>query len=126
MVRILSGLVLFFPTELLAATLEENDLIFSGLKMFIGMIVVVGLMLLVYVLHRKGIGILKAGKANRINIVEIRHLGGRKMLCLAEVNGQEFLLGLGNDRIDLLCRLTDKEAIADFKSEFRKQIEEER
>ena len=119
-------LVLLFPAELHAASLETNELFFSGLKLFIGMIIVAGLMLFVYFLNRKGIGFLNGGKVSRINIAEIRHVGGRKMLCLVEVNGQELLLGLGNERIDFLCHLTGKDGIAEFKNEFREQIEEER
>jgi len=126
MARILSLLVLFFPAELWAASLEKTDLFFSGLKMFIGMIVVVGLMLLVYVLNRKGIGFLKKDKIGRIKIVEMRHLGGKKMLCMVEVKGREILLGLGNERIDFLFDFSDSRAVTGFENELRQHVEAER
>jgi flagellar protein FliO/FliZ len=118
--------ILFFPAELWAASLEPTDLFFSGLKMFIGMIVVVGLMLLVYVLNRKGIGFLKKDRTGRINIVEMRHLGGRKMLCMVEVKGRELLLGLGNDHIDFLYDFSDSPAHTDFANELQRHVEAEK
>jgi flagellar protein FliO/FliZ len=126
MARILFVFVLFFPTELLAIQMETNDLFFSGLKMFIGMIIVVGLMLLVYVLNRKGIKFLKGSKVGRIKIVEMHHVGGRKMLCLVEVSGQELLLGLGNERIDFLYHFNDRHAGKGFENELRECVEAER
>jgi flagellar protein FliO/FliZ len=125
MARILSLLILFFPAELWAASLEKTDLFFSGLKMFIGMIVVVGLMLLVYVLNRKGIGFLKKDKTGRIKIVEMRHLGGKKMLCMVEVKGRELLLGLGNERIDFLYDFSDSRAVNGFENELQQHVEAE-
>jgi flagellar protein FliO/FliZ len=125
MARILSLLILFFPAELWAASLQPNDLFFSGLKMFIGMIVVVGLMLLVYVLNRKGIGFLKKDKTGRIKIVEMRHLGGKKMLCMVEVKGRELLLGLGNERIDFLYDFSHSRAINGFENELQQHVEAE-
>jgi flagellar protein FliO/FliZ len=126
MARILSLLILFFPAELWAASIEPIDLFFSGLKMFIGMVIVVGLMLLVHVLNRKGIGFLKKDKTGRIKIVEMRHLGGRKMLCMVEVKGRELLLGLGNERIDFLYDFSDSKLNIDFANELQRQAEAER
>jgi flagellar protein FliO/FliZ len=126
MVRILFVLVFFFPATVRAASLETNDLFFSGLKMFIGMMVFVGLMLFVYFLNRKGIKFLKGSKAGRIKIVEMRHVGGKKMLCMVEVKGREFLLGLGNERIDFLYDFTDTQANAAFENELRRHVEVER
>jgi len=33
-------------------------------------------------------------------------VGGRKSLCLVEVEGEKFLLGLGNDRVNCLHHFT--------------------
>ncbi len=105
MARILPLFVLLIPSNLWGSQSENIDLFFSGLKMFIGMIIVVGLMLLVYVLNKKGIKFLKGGKPGLIQILETRPVGGKKMLCLVEVKGQELLLGIGNERIDFLHHL---------------------
>jgi flagellar protein FliO/FliZ len=126
MAWILSLWILFFPAELWAASLETTDLFLSGLKMFIGMIFVVGLMLLVYALNRKGIGFLKKDRTGRINIVEMRHLGGRKMLCMVEVKGRELLLGLGNDRIDFLYDFSDSPVHTGFANELQRHVKAER
>ena len=126
MAWILSLWILFFPVELWAASLETPDLFFSGLKMFIGMIIVIGLMLLVYALNRKGIGFFKKDRTGRINILEMRHLGGRKMLCMVEVKGKELLLGLGNDRIDFLYDFSASPAHNGFANELQRHVEADR
>lgn len=126
MARILSFVVLFFPAELRAASMDTSDLFFSGLKMFIGMIVVVGVMLLVYFLNRKGVGFLKKNKTGRIKIVEMRHLGGKKMLCMVEVKGRELLLGLGNERIDFLYDCSGSRVIDSFENELHRHVEVEK
>jgi flagellar protein FliO/FliZ len=123
MKRILCLLVLFFPAELQAGSLESIDLFFSGLKMFSGMIILVGIMLLVYALNRKGIGFLKKNKSDRIKIMEMRHLGGRKMLCMVEVKGRELLLGLGNERIDFLYDFSSSSTNTNFEKELQRHAE---
>jgi flagellar protein FliO/FliZ len=123
MKRILCLLVLFFPAELQAGSMESIDLFFSGLKMFSGMIIVVGIMLLVYALNRKGIGFLKKNKSDRIKIMEMRHLGGRKMLCMVEVKGRELLLGLGNERIDFLYDFSGSPTNTIFEKELQRHAE---
>jgi flagellar protein FliO/FliZ len=126
MAWILSLWILFFPFELWAASLETTDLFFSVLKMFIGMIIIIGLMLLVYAMNRKGIGFFKKDRTGRINIVEMRHIGGRKMLCMVEVKGRKLLLGLGNDRIDLLYDFSDLPPHSGFADEFQRHVEAEK
>lgn len=126
MVRILLLLILLYPSELLAASIETSNLFIAGMKMFVGTVAVVGLMVLVYVLNRRGFQFLKAKKAGRINIVEIRPIGGRKMLCLIEVKGQEFLLGMGNERIDFLYHFSDGHAGCGFENELMEHAEVER
>jgi flagellar protein FliO/FliZ len=126
MAWILSLWILFFPFELWAASLETTDLFFSGLKMFIGMTIIIGLMLLVYTMNRKGIGFFKKNRTGRINIVEMRHLGGSKMLCMVEVKGRELLLGVGNDRIDFLYDLSDSPVHCGFADEFQRYVEAEK
>lgn len=126
MVRILSLFVLFYPFDLWAAQSDTVDLLFSGLKMFIAMIIVIGFMLLIYVLNRKGVKFFKGTKSGRINIVEMRHVGGKKILCLVEVQGKEFLLGLGNERIDFLYHFGDSPSSAGFENQLHEYFEEKK
>ena len=70
--------------------------------MFWGLLVVLGIMLLIYGLMRKKLSYIKNNDSSLIKIKEIRHLMPKKSLCLVEVKGEEFLLGLGTDTISLL------------------------
>lgn len=123
---ILSFFVLLFPAELWAAQSETIDLFFSGLKMFIGMIIVVGLMMLVYAINRKGIKLLKGGKTGLIRILETRHVGGKKMLCLVEVRGEELLLGIGNERINFIHHFNRSQSASGFENKLQDHLETKR
>lgn len=70
-----------------------------------GLFIVLGVVLLLYYLSRKGFGFLPATKSGAIKIVEMRHLMPKKALCLVEVRGKELLLGIGTERIEVLSML---------------------
>ena len=48
-----------------------------------------------------------------IKVIETRPLGGRKFLCIVKVRDEELLLGLSNDRIECLSKLTSVESFSD-------------
>ena len=73
-------------------------------RMLGGLVLVIGLMLLIYGLYRRGFS-LPGMKEGQIRIVETRALGGRKCLCLVRVRDRELLLGVAGDQITLLERL---------------------
>lgn len=75
------------------------------LRMLAGLGIVLGIVFLLYALVRRGFGPIPGARAGILKIVEMRHLGARKAICLVEVRGEELLLGIGADRIELLCRL---------------------
>lgn len=70
-----------------------------------GLFLVLGLVLLLYYLSRKGFGFLPTAKSGAIKIIEMRHLMPKKALCLVEVRGKELLLGIGTERIEILAAL---------------------
>ncbi len=123
MLHFLPVFILLFPADLWAAQSETIDLFFSGLRMFIGMIIVVGLMLLIYVLNRKGIKFLKGSKTGHIKILEMRPVGGKKILCLVEVRGEEILLGLGNERVDFLYHFDSHRSNISFEDNLKEHFE---
>ena len=90
------------PTPAYGADGVSVDLFATGLKLFAGTAVVVGIMLLLHYLNKRGVKFFEGKSAGSIRIVENRAVGGRKSLCLVEVRGETLLLGLGNDRIDML------------------------
>ncbi len=78
------------------------------LKMLASLGLVVGLLLLFYAAYKRGFGMLPGIKEGKIKVLESRPLGGRKFLCRVQVKDQELLLGVTNDRINLLTELTSE------------------
>ncbi len=74
----------------------------AGMRMVWGLLIVLGILLIIYALMRKRLSHIKNNGNSQIKIKEIRHLMPKKSLCLVEVRGQEFLLGIGTDTINLL------------------------
>ena len=109
MKRVLTILLFLIATPAWADS-GSPDLLPASLKVFGSLAVVLGIVLVLYVLARKGMGgLLPAAKSGAIRIVETRHLGAKKSLCLVEVRGEELLLGVGGERIELLSRLGRRE-----------------
>lgn len=78
----------------------------ATLRLFWGLLIVLGVLLIVYALVKKKLSFLNAGTGKSvITIVEMRHLMPKKSLCLIKVRDQEFLLGLGNDQIHLIAAI---------------------
>ena len=44
-----------------------------------------------------------AARGGAIKVVEMRSLGPKKGVCLIRVRDEEFLLGLGGDRVELIA-----------------------
>lgn len=74
-------------------------------KLIVALLLVLGLILLLYAASRKGFGLLPAARSGQIKVLEMRSLGPKKGICLIRVRDEEFLLGLGGDRVELLARL---------------------
>ena len=121
MKRLFVAALCLWPSLALAA--DSGSLLASSLKMLAALGVVLGLVLLLYAASRKGFGFLPAAKGGAIKIVEMRHLAPRKAVCLVEVRGREFLLSVGNDRVELLTSLGPKEAQKSFEENLRTEIE---
>jgi flagellar protein FliO/FliZ len=67
--------------------------------------VVLGILFIIYGLMKKKMSFLHTSGKGIIKIVEVRHLMPKKALYLIEVRGQEFLLGAGTERLDLIAAL---------------------
>ncbi len=87
--------------------IESTDpsLLSNWLRMLWGLLIVLGILLILYGLMRKRLSFAQSNSKSKIKIREIRHLMPKKSLCLVEVGGQEFLLGLGVDTITLLSTI---------------------
>ena len=82
----------------------------SSLRMIWGLLVVLGIILLLYGLLKKRFSLLAHTPQQHIRIIEIKPLMGKKALCLIEVRGQEYLLGISADRVDPIACLSKKSA----------------
>lgn len=103
--RLLLTLLIFniSTTQALAGT-DSLISLSASLRIFWGLLIVFGVLLVVYALAKKKLSFLNAGAGKgAITIIETRHLMPRKSLCLIKVHDQEFLLGLGNEQINLIA-----------------------
>ena len=105
--RVRAGLLflplLFIPGAVFASAGESVSGYPQGmLRLFIALGLVIGLLFLLVALSRKGMRFFPAARGGIIKVVEMRSLGPRKSLCLIEVKGEEILLGVSSDRIEMI------------------------
>ena len=104
--------LLFYTTQLYAATTTENtllsgnsDIMASSFRVIWGLLVVLGIILLLYGLLRKRFSLLSSLPDKEINVIEIKPLMGKKAICLVEVKGREYLLGISETQISNIATL---------------------
>ncbi len=97
-----AALILFLPVSAMAAELDGTA---AMLRLTWGLLVVLGVILILYALARKRFSLFQPPSGSAIRIVELRHLTPKKSLCLVEVKGQQFLLGMSSDRISLIAEI---------------------
>ncbi len=115
-------LLLLLPAPAFAAAEPSGDLFTAALKLLAGLVVVLGLMLLLYALSRKGLKFFPGARGGAVEVLETRYLGPKKSICLVRVRGRELLLGLGSERVELLCALEGTEHEG-FESALEKSLE---
>lgn len=127
MKRTIAWLFIFLPQPVFAANGGvPGSLLPAGLKITGALIIVLGIVLLLYYLIRKGfLGFLPAAKSEAIQVVEMRYLMPKKAICLVNVRGKELLLGVGTERIEYLLTL-ESEQTDSFAETLQASIEEER
>lgn len=100
------GLFHFFnPTATLAAGIAGNDTA-NYFRVIWGLLVVLGIILVLYGIIRKRFSLLSSSPAQNIKILEIKPMMGKKALCLVDVKGQEYLLGISGDQINHIATLS--------------------
>lgn len=86
---------------------EAVDELTPYFRMLWGLCIVLGIMLVLYGLFKKRFNILAGRSGDIIQIKEIKPVMPKKSLCLVEVRGKEYLLGIGNESITLLADIDD-------------------
>lgn len=96
-----------WPWPAWAAEADAFGLLDSSLRMIWGLLVVLGILLLLYGLLKKRFSLLASSGQQQIRVIELKPLMGKKALCLVEVRGREYLLGISSDRIDPIACLSE-------------------
>jgi flagellar protein FliO/FliZ len=106
----------FIHPERALCAIEPDTAVSATLRVVWGLLVVLGILFIIYGLMKKKMSFLHTPGKGIIKIVEVRHLMPKKALYLVEVRGQEFLLGAGQDRLDLIAALnrTPEESFAEI------------
>jgi flagellar protein FliO/FliZ len=78
----------------------------SYLRMIWGLLVVLGVILVLYGIVRKRFSLLSPSPGGNIKILEVKAMMGKKALCLVDVKGQEYLLGISGETISHIATLT--------------------
>lgn len=98
-------LVLTPPTSAHAAVAATDD-ITAYFRVMWGLLVVLAIILVLFALLKKRFGIINPRSTKAIRVLEIQPLMPKKSLCLIEVRGKEYLLGIANESITLLADIS--------------------
>lgn len=100
-----SSVLLVVPSAVWAATTLGTDTA-DYFRMIWGLLVVLGIILVLYGIIRKRFSLLAASSGGKIKILEVKPMMGKKALCLVDVKGQEYLLGISGETISHIATLT--------------------
>ena len=110
MVRIL--LAFFFlvcvllPPDTAYCAVESESFFSTSLRVIWGLLIVLGILFIIYGVMKKKMHFLHMQGKGIIKIIEVRHLMPKKSLYLVEVRGREFLLGAGQNNIELIAPIS--------------------
>ena len=102
-----TGMVVFSPGSIHAAD-AALDSMGSYFRVIWGLLVVLGIILILYGIFRKRLSLFHSQSSESINILELKPLMSKKALCLVEVKGEEYLLGISSDRITHIATVNSR------------------
>lgn len=85
---------------------EDFDPMKSGLKMLWGLLIVLAILLVISFFLKKNLRTFQRHDKGLIRILETKHVMPKKTLMLVEVRGKEFLVGSGNDSINIIVPIS--------------------
>lgn len=106
--------IIDFSIPVQALSADSSYLIGSSLKMIWGLLIVLGILFIIYGLARKKLSFIQGAGKGTIKLIETRHLMPKKTLFLIEIKGKEYLLGAGNDSINLITPIDADEDTPSF------------
>ena len=92
-----------------AAGGQDLELIPMSLKVLASLAIVLGLVLFLYAVMKRG-NLIPGAKGGEIRIIEIRHLAPKKTLYLVEVKDKTLLIGATAERLDALAQWPSQSA----------------
>lgn len=107
-VLMIFAMALLYTGTATAATSTNVDDIDAYFRVLWGLLAVLGIILILYAILKKRFSILNPRSNSVIKVIEIRPLMPKKSLCLIEVKGRQYLLGLGAEQITLVAELSPK------------------
>lgn len=99
-----SALFVLHVTDAWAAIPSTSDTE-NYMRMIWGLLIVLGIIFVLYGLIKKRFSLLGSSSKQEIKVVEMKPLIGKKALCLVEVRGEEYLLGVGGDTVTHIATL---------------------
>ena len=99
-----AALLVLLSPQMATAAAEISDTS-AYLRLTWGLLIVLGIILIFYALAKKRFSLLSSSEKNLIKVLEIKHLMPKKSICLIEVRGREYLLGIGADNVSLIAGL---------------------
>lgn len=112
-------LLVLFSASFVNAAESVTDDITAYFRVMWGLLIVLAIMLALFAIFKKRFSIMNPRSGKSIRVLEIQPLMPRKSLCLVEVKGKEYLLGVGNETITLLAALDPGE-----KTSFKEALDE--
>lgn len=102
-----------------------TSMVMASLKMLWGLLIVLGLIFALYALAKKKFAFLpNENDTSVIQIKATRHLQPKKALYLVEVRGEEFLLGLSGEQLNLIAPIGNGRTGSKHKENFSEILKE--
>jgi len=93
------------PLVLAAAGHSTSELMTSGMRVVGALVLVLGVMFIIYAVAKKRLKFLPGQRHGTIQVIEMRYLAPKKAVALVKVRGQELLVGVGQDQVNLILKL---------------------
>lgn len=100
--------VIAAPSLAFSATSQPTDEYGSYLRVLWALCLVLALILALYALFKKRFSLINPHSTKTIKVIEIQAIGPRKSICLIEVRGKEYLIGVANESITLLSKIDEE------------------
>lgn len=94
------------PAVYAQAAVAETDTITAYFRLMWGLLIVLAIMLVLFAIVKKRFSVINPRSTKAIRVLEIQPLMPKKSICLIEVRGKEYLIGIANESITLLADMS--------------------